>query len=343
MATSPSLPFPGWDKVQILSTVFQSFVPSETSIVHQSFYVAVLTFLVCSIICTWCPVEWSMLKRSYLIAIVHSLVSFYLACYILFTQHYTEIFPWVPNALTPTDSIWFSYDILHAVPVAIAGGYLSFDLFLGVYVDPKMLDTVMKTHHIIGIIASIMSVGFGYGLPLHALMLINEGSNPFTNAHFLFSFQGTMRTLNGFMMWLSYVVCRISYGFLMARLFFYAYLSTDSRLSSATDHMIMYIVQFSLGIVLNCFNLLWFYKITRGLVKSIKQILGYEKISKFVSEDEIVAARAEGQSVSEKDIITSSSTSTEMDNVDKVITPPSSSPSSGNRTRTSSNKRNKSN
>jgi hypothetical protein len=112
--------------------------------VSPAAFAAVATFAVCGAITLACPSDWPALKRSYVVAITHSIVSFALASRVV-AAHWATMTDW--SLPCCDDWLWFGYSDEVAVPVAIAGGYLSFDLILGTVISPGMLDGPMLAHH----------------------------------------------------------------------------------------------------------------------------------------------------------------------------------------------------
>jgi hypothetical protein len=215
--------------------------------------------------------RWTSLERSHVVAMVHGLYSFYLALRI-FNHHFTTLKDAPPGEAT--QNLWFTYDDFHAVAVAMTAGYLLWDLLYGSV--EGFLDKQMVFHHIVGLTAAVFGCVMKWGLPLQALYLLNEGSTLFTNAHGLFKWKDWRRTVNGFFMLLSFLVCRIMVGLMLLRVAVVMFFGEGSRLRGLYPDMYFFILQVCMGFSLQFLNLYWFSIMCAGFRKSLGQMLGWE-------------------------------------------------------------------
>lgn len=110
---------------------------------------------------------------------------------------------------TTSAALWLSRPHFAAWAVGVTVGYMLFDLVYGLLVA-RNLGAAMIIHHILVLLSyGVGGVVFGVGIPYQALFLINEASTPFVHVHFSIKSKGLVRTLNGFSMWLTYLLCRM--------------------------------------------------------------------------------------------------------------------------------------
>jgi hypothetical protein len=253
---------------------------------------AALAFSASALVAAACPRDWSALKRSYLVALLHGIVSFSLSVPVVL-KHWDDLFVWGGDTVPTAERLWFGHGPEYAIPCSVVFGYLAFDFLLGVVLAPGMLDVFMIFHHVVGMVAAVLGCGFGFGVPIHALFVVNEGTTPFTNLHFLHGWTDWRRTLNGLMMFLSFLFLRVIFStVVIGRIFFYCYAGEGGVRGRGDAHEAVLLAQATMCVALAGLNLMWFWKITKGLIKGLRGGGRGEKKKKEDGEEEGGAAGA---------------------------------------------------
>lgn len=214
-----------------------------------------------------CPKGWSKDSRNRLVATVHAVVSSILGM-IALAQFRDKLFD-------GTAWIWTGYTDISTIACSISTGYFLSDCVVG-FLNPGILDKFMWIHHIFILFSFIGCLSFGAGIPLSACFLINEISTPYTHIHgvFLKDTNGAMKALNGLGMWLSFLVFRVILNSILAASIVDGLSGTDGPAAFSKFPVLIPADILVMGIS-QTLNLIWFWRITRGLVKAVKAALGF--------------------------------------------------------------------
>lgn len=202
------------------------------------------------------PSKWSFGIRSRVTSTVHAVVVAALALWSF--VHDFDVWS--------GDFIWGSDLPIIRNTVAVSVGYLAFDTLLCIYAE-DIRDVQTFIHHVV--VGSAFAIGLATQLatPYHCAFLINEVSTPFVNAHFFLHTsgnKGTIYKLNGFLMWLSFFLFRIVLNpYLLSTIWY----TIHTPLPAA--RFTLAVSQTSMCLVAQVLNVVWFYKITRGLLKAV--------------------------------------------------------------------------
>eukprot|EP01027_Heterolobosea_sp_BB2_P025533 GEZU01039194.1.p1 GENE.GEZU01039194.1~~GEZU01039194.1.p1 ORF type:complete len:320 (+),score=60.10 GEZU01039194.1:135-1094(+) len=150
--------------------------------------------------------------------------------------------------------------------LCISVGYFCYDICAVLRYYPKLGGIDMICHHIFGGGALFISMLYKTCTELAILFLATEATTPFVNQRWFFEKCG-MKTskrylINGILMWLGFLIMRVPVGpFIIA----HGYIHRHTYITMVPPGIVLLIAVVNL--VINSLNLLWFLKITRGLVK----------------------------------------------------------------------------
>ncbi|KAL0216540.1 hypothetical protein P9112_008724 [Eukaryota sp. TZLM1-RC] len=194
--------------------------------------------------------------KSRIVSFVHAYFLFFFVVYLLFIE---------PTKALPSDH---ANGFPSAAPMyGISTGYFIFDLFAMIIVGKPLFGMEFVAHHIICIFGWTYLVLTKNGIFYPTFQSLCEATNLFVSLHWFYShapgWKGSRAfVVNGFVLWLSFLVFRMSLLFYTAYLIYSEFPFNDLH-------------WFNLGFialasfVLNGLNCLWFWKITKGLLKHI--------------------------------------------------------------------------
>ena len=153
-------------------------------------------------------------------------------------------------------------------------GYMFVDLMFVLYYYPQIGGIEMVIHHIFISLAQIVLVEFKTSEVIGVWVTQTEHTTAFINLRWFLDVSGGKASVwyvaNGLMMWLTWLVFRMGYA-LWCLLFFIYKWDDWMKLVEQPDsngwfHLIFFIVQ-TLNLAL--LNSMWFYKLTRGVIKAL--------------------------------------------------------------------------
>lgn len=251
-----TLPPPPFDEVHIemaLTAAMSVFLCASLAVLHPSWV--------------------GMMDRSRNISTIHAIVvaGLVIACF-------REI---QPLLFDESGAIWTYSSPSTRLPVSITVGYILFDTMLG-FAVPGQLDFAMTVHHAVVLASYFSGIAQSLALPYQALFLINEASSPFLNWHFQFAGKrgGNIRTINGGLLWLAYLMCRI-----VANTYLTWSVVTTSSASVRAAFPLTWGIQIAVLATLTVLNANWFFRITRGFIRALT---GGKAVANAVSEEELL-------------------------------------------------------
>ena len=151
---------------------------------------------------------------------------------------------------------------------SVMAGYVAADISFALVLDASLLDAAMWVHHIIALTSFGSAAVFDFAAPYHALVAGTEVSTPFLNFYHTWARAGTARMVNGFVLWLTYLIFRvINISAVLAHVY------STSAAGGAKDvraHAPMllpfHVANLSLVFVL---NIVWWWAITKILVRAV--------------------------------------------------------------------------
>lgn len=170
------------------------------------------------------------------------------------------------HLFTPTGFMWLGAPTYSRRMLAVTCGFMYFDglLLFSLWRLEKTLDAGMVAHHALVLFLYGMGLCTSFAVPYQVACLMNEASTPFLTIHFAVRPSGVWRTLNGACLWLSYLLCRVVFNAVMA----YSMACTLTPEIWRAEGL-QTLLQLTAFAGLQCLNAVWFFSITKGLVKAI--------------------------------------------------------------------------
>ena len=147
-------------------------------------------------------------------------------------------------------------------------GYVAADIVFALVLDWSLLDAAMWAHHVIAVASFGSAAAFGFAVPYHALVAGTEMSTPFLNFYHTWARAGTARMVNGFVLWLSYLVFRVLNITAVLAHVYQTSAAGGARDVRAHAPLLLpfHVANLSLVFVL---NIVWWWAITKILVRAV--------------------------------------------------------------------------
>lgn len=173
------------------------------------------------------------------------------------------------------DSVINSTTRLSESVMGISLGYFVADLMMIFWHFPTLGGVEYVFHHCLSMFSIILSVTSGQAQFYIFMVLLSEATTPFVNLRWYLDASGQKGskayTLNGIALFLGWLVARIL-------LFIYFFVHMYSHFHQVKQVFPLgYYSLIAVGPVLSTMNLLWFWKITKGLIKTISKAMGKKK------------------------------------------------------------------
>ncbi|KAL0235520.1 hypothetical protein GEMRC1_002102 [Eukaryota sp. GEM-RC1] len=192
--------------------------------------------------------------RSRAVSFIHAYTLFFLCVFLIFMDPDKELLN-NPGSGLPK----------HTPLVGFSTGYFIFDLLVMLFYGPPLLSFIFALHHLVCIFGWTYLFLTRNGIFFPIFQSLCEFSNIFVSLHWFYcKAEGWKNSkayiVNGVMLWISFVIFRMS---MLPCTFYIIY----------RDFPFDYLLPFNLGflifatVVLNVMNLLWFSKISQGLIK----------------------------------------------------------------------------
>lgn len=257
--------------------------------VEDKLRVVALSFFVCASMFALLPGTPEL--RSRIVSSVHGIFSSYLAYRALLevkgSGSWTDMM--APSWNDPiADKARYFYSIYPAVALctAVTVGYIAYDSSL-LLVDSQLLDWGMKIHHTVALLGFGSSLFSNFAMPLMAMVIANEASTYFVNNNFTWT-KGN--PINGLCMWLAYLFFRLVLNSLVALRI--GVTLQEGVLRSQSD-LAVYLVYTAGFVAVQILNIMWFERITSGLLRAIGVVKSKPKsaVAQNDLEDEVATKK----------------------------------------------------
>ncbi|XXG65791.1 hypothetical protein AAC387_Pa05g3412 [Persea americana] len=166
-------------------------------------------------------------------------------------------------------SVTFRSSPLSAFTLGVSMGYFIADLGMIIWQYPSLGGMEYVLHHLLSLVAIAYSILSGEGQLYTFMVLISETTTPAVNLRWYLDTTGMKRSsaylVNGVIMFVAWLVARM---LLFAYLFYHAYMHYDQ-----VEHMhaFGFYLAFIVPSVLAIMNIVWFWKIIKGLKKTLEK------------------------------------------------------------------------
>ncbi|KAK6931994.1 TRAM/LAG1/CLN8 homology domain [Dillenia turbinata] len=199
-------------------------------------------------------IEWNNRTMSTIHAIfIASISSYFVFWSDLFSDQHVD------------DLITFRSSTLSTFSLGVSVGYFVADLTMILWLYPSLGGIQYVIHHSLSAIAVAYSMSSGEGQLYTYMVLISEVTTPEINLRWYLDMAGMKRStaylINGVVIFFAWLVARI---LLFVYMFYHVYLHYDQVIQM---HIFGYLLVFVVPSVLAVMNLMWFWKILKGLKK----------------------------------------------------------------------------
>lgn len=203
-------------------------------------------------------VEWDNRGFSTAHAVVVSVVAGYL---LFLSDFFRDDGPYGPMV--------FRSSIFSQAILGVSIGYFLSDLAMILWFYPALGGKEYVLHHLLSMSALAMSLYSAHGNFYLYVVLFSEVTTPFVNLRWYLSMAGmknsTAYVFNGFLLFFGWLIARV---LLFIYLFVHIYLHYDQvKEVFAVGFYYLFIAPPSLAVM----NLVWFYKISRGLLRTLSK------------------------------------------------------------------------
>ncbi|XP_020537746.1 TLC domain-containing protein 4 isoform X2 [Jatropha curcas] len=200
-------------------------------------------------------IEWNNRAISTLHAIFITVISLYLVfCSKLFSDSHAGL-------------ITFQSSSLSTFALGVSVGYFIADLGMIIWFYPSLGGMEYVIHHLLSMIAVAYAMLTSEGQLYTYMVLISETTTPGINLRWYLDIAGLKRSraylINGVVIFLAWLVARI---LLFIYLFYHVYLHYDQVKQM---HKFGILLALIVPVVLSAMNLIWFWKIIKGLKKTL--------------------------------------------------------------------------
>ncbi|KAJ9147133.1 hypothetical protein P3X46_029328 [Hevea brasiliensis] len=200
-------------------------------------------------------IEWNNRAISTFHAIFITVISLYL---VFCSDLYSDYRPGL---------IIFRSSSLSAFALGVSVGYFIVDLGMIIWFYPFLGGMEYVIHHLISMIAVAYAMLIGEGQLYIYMVLISETTTPAINLRWYLDTAGMKRSraylINGVVIFLAWLVARI---LLFIYFFYHVYLHYDQI---KQIHNFGKLLVLTVPVVLSVMNLMWFWKIIKGLKKTL--------------------------------------------------------------------------